>query len=170
VAGDASLLLRAKKALIEKAADERVFLGRFARAIESFEPPIGLFNTLKTAEGDGDALDLKKGGIFPIVHGVRSLAIERGLVATNTVERLQKLGELGVLKPEFARDLARALNYLMTLRLDAQLSAQLTSGPSGSLLRPATLTSMDRDLLRDSFQVVKQLRDLLRHHFKTNMF
>jgi CBS domain-containing protein len=166
VAGDASLLLRAKKALVEKAAGERVFLGRFARAIESFEPPIGLFNTLKTAEGDGDALDLKKGGIFPIVHGVRSLAIERGLTETNTVERLQKLGELGVLKPNFARDLARALNYLMTLRLDAQLSA----AASGSLLRPATLTSMDRDLLRDSFQVVKQLRDLLRYHFKTNMF
>jgi CBS domain-containing protein len=170
VAGDASLLLRAKKALVEKAADERVFLGRFARAIESFEPPIGLFNTLKTAEGDGDALDLKKGGIFPIVHGVRSLAIERGLEETNTVKRLHKLGELGVLKPNFARELARALNYLMTLRLDAQLSAQMDSKASGSLLRPATLTSMDRDLLRDSFQVVKQLRDLVRHHFKTNMF
>ncbi len=166
VAGDASLLHRAKKALVEKAADERVFLGRFARAIESFEPPIGLFNTLKTAEGDGDALDLKKGGIFPIVHGVRSFAIERGLTETNTVERLQKLGEIGVLKPAFARELARALNYLMTLRLDAQLSA----AASGSLLRPATLTSMDRELLRDSFQVVKQLRDLMRHHFKTNMF
>jgi CBS domain-containing protein len=170
VAGDSSLLHRAKKALVEKAADERVFLGRFARAIETFEPPIGLFNTLKTAEGDGDALDLKKGGIFPIVHGVRSLAIERGLEETNTVKRLHKLGELGVLKPEFARELARALNYLMTLRLDAQLSAQMDSKASGSLLRPATLTSMDRDLLRDSFQVVKQLRDLLRHHFKTNMF
>ena len=170
VAGDSSLLLRAKKALVEKAADERVFLGRFARAIESFEPPIGLFNTLKTAEGDGDALDLKKGGIFPIVHGVRSLAIERGLEETNTVKRLHKLGELGVLKPNFARELARALNYLMTLRLDAQLSAQMDSKASGSLLRPATLTSMDRDLLRDSFQVVKQLRDLVRHHFKTNMF
>jgi CBS domain-containing protein len=46
----------------------------------------------------------------------------------------------------------------------------MDSKASGSLLRPATLTSMDRDLLRDSFQVVKQLRDLVRHHFKTNMF
>jgi len=101
---------------------------------------------------------------------VRSLAIERGLEETNTVKRLHKLGELGVLKPNFARELARALNYLMTLRLDAQLSAQMDSKASGSLLRPATLTSMDRDLLRDSFQVVKQLRDLVRHHFKTNMF
>ena len=100
-----------------------MFLGRFARAIETFEPPIGLFNKLKLSEGDGDALDLKKGGIFPIVHGVRSLAIEHGLEETNTVQRLHKLGELGLLKAEFARDLARALNYLMTLRLDAQLDA-----------------------------------------------
>ena len=166
VAGDASLLSRAKKALVEKVGSERVFLGRFARAIESFEPPIGLFNNLKLSEGDGDALDVKKGGIFPIVHGVRSLAIEHGLEETNTVQRLRKLGELGYLKVDFARDLARALNYMMTLRLDARLDA----AASGSLLRPATLTSMDRDLLRNSFQVVKQLRDLLRRHFNLAMF
>jgi CBS domain-containing protein len=166
VAGDETLLARAKKALIEKIAHERVFLGRFAKSIEAFEPPIGLFNRLKLAEGDGDALDLKKGGIFPIVHGVRSLAIEQGLEETNTFARLAKLGELGLLKPEFSRDLARALDYLQTLRLDAQIDA----AASGSLLRPAELTSMDRELLRDSFQVVKQLRDLLRHHFNLNMF
>jgi CBS domain-containing protein len=166
VAGDAALLARAKKDLIEKAANERLFLARFARAIEAFEPPIGLFNTLKTAEGEGDALDLKKGGIFPIVHGVRSLAMEQGIEETNTFRRLARLAELDLLKEDFARDLARALDYLMTIRLDAQLDA----AKSGSLLKPATLTSMDRDLLRDSFQVVKQLRDLVRRRFNLNMF
>ncbi|WP_374548086.1 putative nucleotidyltransferase substrate binding domain-containing protein, partial [Rhodoblastus sp.] len=166
VAGDASLLARAKKELVEKVANERVFLARFAKAIESFEPPIGLFNTLKTSEGEGDALDLKKGGIFPIVHGVRSLAIEQGLEETNTVKRLNKLAELGLINEEFARDLARALDYLMTIRLDAQIEA----AKSASLLKPATLSSMDRDLLRDSFQVVKQLRDLVRRRFNLAMF
>ena len=166
VAGDASLLARAKKALVEKVAGERVFLGRFAKAIEAFEPPIGLFNTLKTSEGEGDALDLKKGGIFPIVHGVRSLAIEQGLEETNTFDRLAKLAELDLLKENFARDLARALDYLMTLRLDAQIDA----AKSASLLKPATLTSMDRELLRDSFQVVKQLRELVRRRFNLAMF
>jgi CBS domain-containing protein len=166
VGGDASLLTQAKKDLVEKASKERVFLGRFAIAIEAFEQPIGLFNTLKTSEGDGDALDLKKGGIFPIVHGVRSLAIEQGLEETNTFKRLAKLAETGLLKEEFARDLARALDYLMTIRLDAQIDA----AKSASLLKPATLTSMDRDLLRDSFQVVKQLRELVRRRFNLNMF
>ena len=82
-----------EKGAVEKIASERVFLARFARAIEAFEPPIGLFNNLKLAEGDGDALDVKKGGIFPIVHGVRSLAIEHGLEETNTFERLDRLAE-----------------------------------------------------------------------------
>jgi CBS domain-containing protein len=166
VAGDASLLARAKKVLVGKIVNERVCLARFAKAIEAFEPPIGLFNTLKTSEGEGDALDLKKGGIFPIVHGVRSLAIEQGLEETNTFKRLAKLAELGLIKEDFARDLARALDYLMTIRLDAQIDA----AKSASLLRPATLTSMDRDLLRDSFQVVKQLRDLVRRRFNLHMF
>jgi CBS domain-containing protein len=166
VAGDASLLARAKKDLVEKIVNERVCLARFAKAIEAFEPPIGLFNTLKTSEGDGDALDLKKGGIFPIVHGVRSLAIEQGLEETNTFKRLAKLADLGLIKEDFARDLARALDYLMTIRLDAQIDA----AKSASLLKPATLTSMDRDLLRDSFQIVKQLRELVRRRFNLHMF
>ncbi len=166
VAGDPSLLRKAKTALVRGLADERAFMGRFARAVDAFDTPIGLFNNLKTSEGDGDALDLKKGGIFPIVHGVRALAIERGLEETNTLKRLARLAELDVLKTEFARDLTQSLNYLMTLRLDAQLAALA----SGSLLRPSGLSTLERDLLRDSFHVVKQLREIVRRHFNTGAF
>ena len=127
--------------------------------------PIGLFNNLKLAGAEG-ALDVKKGGIFPIVHGVRALAIEQGLEETNTFERLAKLSERGLIKEDFARGLAQALDYLLTLRLDAQLAASDAS----SLFKPGALTSMDRDLLRDSFQQVKQLRDLVRRRFNLNMF
>ena len=166
VAGDPSLLRKAKTALVRGLADERAFMGRFARAVDAFDTPIGLFNNLKTSEGDGDALDLKKGGIFPIVHGVRALAIERGLEETNTLKRLARLAELDVLKTEFARDLTQSLNYLMTLRLDAQLAALA----SGSLLRPGGLSTLERDLLRDSFHVVKQLREIVRRHFNSGAF
>jgi CBS domain-containing protein len=166
VAGDASPLARTKKALLDKVGSERVFLARFAAAILAFEPPIGLFNNLKLSEGEGEALDVKKGGIFPIVHGVRSLAIEQGLTETGTVQRLDRLAERGLLKADFARSLSQALDYLLTLRLDAQLAASASS----NLFKPGALTSMDRDLLRDSFQQVKQLRDLVRRRFNLNMF
>jgi CBS domain-containing protein len=45
-----------------------------------------------------------------------------------------------------------------------------SAGTSGTLVRPSSLSSMERDLLRDAFQVVKQFRGLIRHHFNLGMF
>jgi CBS domain-containing protein len=164
VAGKVTLLDEAKRALISKVQGERVYLAHFAKAIEAFPTPIGFFNNLITSAGAGDAVDLKKGGIFPIVHGVRSLAIERGITETSTAGRISKLIEIGALKPEFGRELTQALQFLISLRLDSQLAE------TGGLMKPAALSSMERDLLRDSFQVVKQFREIVRRHFNLSMF
>jgi CBS domain-containing protein len=168
IAGDARPLDQAKATLIELVRGEQAFLAHFARAVDAFETPIGLFNKLITSEGTGDALDLKKGGIFPIVHGVRSLAIEHGLLETSTDGRIGRLRDLGVLRTEFAGDLSQAFRFLLMLRLDGQLAA--SAGASGTLVRPAHLSSMERQLLRDALQVVKQFREIVRHHFKLGVF
>jgi CBS domain-containing protein len=168
IAGNEQLLDGAKTALIDMIRGEQAFLAHFARAIDAFEIPIGLFNNLITSEGTGDALDLKKGGIFPVVHGVRSLALEQGLRETSTDKRLSRLCELGVLQADFGRDLKQAFRFLLMLRLDGQLAA--SAGASGTLVRPAQLSSMERHLLRDALQVVKHFRDVVRHHFKLGVF
>ena len=165
-AGDATLLDAAKQDLIDLMGGERVRLARFARAIDAFPTPIGFFNNLVTSKAEGDALDLKKGGVFPIVHGVRAFALERGLHETNTVKRIAELAGQGLFEAQFARELTQALQYLMTLRLDAQIA----EAASGSLVRPAQLSTMDRDLLRDAFLVVKRLREMVRRHFNLTMF
>ncbi|ACK51545.1 putative CBS domain and cyclic nucleotide-regulated nucleotidyltransferase [Methylocella silvestris BL2] len=171
VAGDASLLAEAKTALIGEARQSSAYLSHFARATEAFPMPIGFFNNLLTLDGSGDAVDLKKGGIFPIVHGVRSLALERGLVETGTAQRIQRLVELGALSRDFGRELTQSLYFLMTLRLDAQLAAELArTSAQSALVRPAELSSLQRDLLRDAFQVVKQFREIVRRHFNLGMF
>jgi len=164
VAGDPDLLRQTKLELIEAMSGERLHLAHFARAADAFPSPIGLFNNLITSEGD--ALDLKKGGIFPIVHGVRSLAIEHRLLETGTAARIERLAAAGALTTEFARELTQALRYLMTLRLDGQLA----EARSGSLVRPAELTIMERDLLRDALQIVKRFRETIRRHFNLHMF
>ena len=164
VSGDAALLAKAKQELIAATRDNNAYLAHFARAIETFPTPIGFFNNLLTIDGRGDAVDLKKGGIFPIVHGVRTLALERGLLETSTAARIQKLVDLGALSRDFGRELTQALYFLMTLRLDAQLAA------ASALVRPAGLSSMERDLLRDAFRVVKQFRDIIRNHFNLGRF
>ncbi|MBK9083003.1 MAG: cyclic nucleotide-binding domain-containing protein [Rhizobiales bacterium] len=168
VAGRSELLTEAKTALINTVRGERAYLAHFARAIDAFPTPIGFFRNLITSEGAGDALDLKKGGVFPIVHGVRSLALEHGLMETGTDQRILRLGETNVLKPEFARELSQAFRYFTSLRLDSQITQ--TPGASGTLTKPAELSSMDRELLRDAFGVVKQFRDIIRRHFNLAMF
>ena len=168
VAGDERLLATAKANLIDLIRGEQAYLAHFARAVDAFAIPIGLFNNLITSEGKGDALDLKKGGLFPIVHGIRSLAIEHGLLETATEKRIARLRDIGVLQAEFARELTQTFQFLLTLRLDGQLAA--SAGASGTLVRPSSLSSMERDLLRDAFQAVKQFRELIRHHFKLGMF
>ena len=153
VAGDADLLARVKADLYAAMRDEPMRLAHFARAVDLFPTPIGLFNTL------GDTVDLKKGGIFPIVHGARTLALAQGIEATNTARRIAELAEAGALAPDFAQELTQALFCLMTLRLDAALG-----------LAPSRVTAMDRDLLRDALRIVKQFKDLLRRRFHLGLF
>jgi len=164
VAGRIDLLPRVKSALMESVRAEKVYLSRFAHAVEAFETPIGLFNNL--IEKDG-ALDLKKGGVFPIVHGVRSLALEHGLEATSTVERIEQLVQANVLREDFGRDLKEAFYFLTTMRLDNQLAER---AGREAVVRTATLSSSQRDLLREAFKVVKQFRDFLRRHYNFAMF
>ncbi len=165
VAGPEEPLRQAKSALIEAVRGETLFLAHFARAADAFPTPIGIFRNLITSKEQGDALDVKKGGIFPIVHGIRALSLERGLTETSTAVRIDRLSEFGVFARDFARDLTEALNFLLTLRLDHQLAAA-----AGGLVRPRELSSMDRDLLREAFQVVKQLREIVRRHFNLAVF
>jgi len=155
VGGDPDLLARVKRELIATMRGERARLAHFARALDQFPTPIGLFNTLI----GGDAIDLKKGGIFPIVHGVRALSLEHGLEETNTARRIAALADAGALDPGFAREMTQALFCLMTLKLDAGLG-----------LNAPGLTGMDRDLLRDSLRIVKQFKDMMRRHFNLAMF
>jgi CBS domain-containing protein len=166
VAGDPEVLSAAKHDLFETMRGERVHLARFARAVDAFPTPVGFFNNLVTSKAEGDAPDLKKGGVFPIVHGVRALALEKGLTETNTAARIARLAELGTFELQFARELTEALRYLMTMKLDAEIAEHAST----ARVRPRELTTMERDALRDAFQVAKRLREMVRRHFNLMMF
>ena len=79
VAGHAKLLVRARTALTEMLQGEAVLLARFANLVESFATPtLGVLSTLMASVGVGsDEIDIKKAGTFPIVHGIRTLAVEQ---------------------------------------------------------------------------------------------
>jgi CBS domain-containing protein len=165
-AGDRTLLDEAKAYLFDLLEGNEAFCHHFAQAIDAFDTPISRFHRLLVGGGaQGDALDIKPGGLFPIVHGVRSLALESRITETNTMERIRRLQDLGKLDRAMADDLVQALSFLMDLRLRAQLRRRAQDG-SDTLIAPERLTTLERDLLKDSFLVVKRFKEQIRHHFR----
>ena len=133
--------------------------------MEQFATPINLFSRLITQAGS-KSLDIKKGGIFPLVHGLRSLALEYRLDARNSYQRLQQLIDLHHLPESFGRDLSESLAFLQGLQLKAGLRQLAMDKPVDNLIDPAALTTLERELLKDSLGVVKQFRQLISHHFR----
>jgi CBS domain-containing protein len=167
VAGDLTLLERLKSTLMARLRDGGTHLGYFARPVLNFPTPLGLFKRFKVERGEHrGALDIKKGGIFPIVHGVRSLSLENGIGETNTIDRIQLLKTLGVLASSFAADLIEAFDFMSMIRLRSQIEQMEQNKPQDNYIRPATLNRMDRSLLRLSLNTVDDFKKFLKYHFK----
>lgn len=76
VAGDAALLAQVRRDLMALALDSDAQVARFASAVDAFAHEPGSWWERLLGRGDeGAPVHLKKAGIFPIVHGVRSLAL-----------------------------------------------------------------------------------------------
>ncbi|NJN45606.1 MAG: hypothetical protein HC808_02940, partial [Candidatus Competibacteraceae bacterium] len=145
-------------------------LAYFAKAIQSFETPLGLFDRFITEKGaHAKQLDIKKGGIFPIVHGVRSLALEQQLTETNTIARIQALSGRGVFDDRFTADLIEAFEFMSMLRLRGQLALWEQGEAPHNRINPKQLNNLERNLLKNSFKIVKELKSFIHYHFKLNM-
>jgi CBS domain-containing protein len=168
VAGDPALLAGVRGAMEGLIAADDALLSRFAAAIDAF-PELGAsawWSRLFTVPSDDSGVDLKKAGIFPIVHGVRSLALQLGgAMPTGTAQRLDVLVAAGRLPSSLAVDLLGSLHFLMDLKLQAGLAEIDLGLPASGAVHPARLSSLDRDLLKDALAVVKRFRALVRHHF-----
>lgn len=163
VAGDGSLLLEVKKALFRHIEAQNTFMAHFAMPVLAFETPIGFFANLIAKE---NKIDVKKGGIFPIVHGIRSLALEQKMDVCDTVGRIKKLAHLGVLESDFSGALIEALDTFLNLRLKEQLQR---GGILGNEVNLEALNELELELLKDSFKIVNKFKKFLTHHFKLSM-
>lgn len=173
VCGDAQLLAQVRGEVDRLFVDSDALLARFAAAIDAFEQDSGWWIRLFSLGEDKSGLDLKKAGIFPLVHGVRSLALEAKLACTNTVERIEALCALGKLPPDLGAELVDSLHFLMGLKLQTGLDALERGNHGGSangrLVHVESLTTLQRDLLKDALAVVKRFKATLRHRYRLDM-
>ncbi len=173
IAGQSDLLLRAKTTFMEIMRGEKAHLAHFANFIDQFaSSDIGAFANLMVSVGArSDAVHIKKVGTFPIVHGARTLAIEKGIFETRTVDRIHALANTRIFDAKFARNLVSALHVFMELRLRSQLKARRLGDMAGeSIVHMNELSTADRDILRNAIRVVREFREIVRHRFNLGYF
>jgi len=166
VAGDGKLLESVKSYLYKKIETGSAFFAHFAKASISFETPLGLFTKFIV---DEKGIDIKKGGLFAIVHGVRSLSLEHNIVETNTIVRLKKLNDMGVIDRALTGDLIESFNFFLTLRLKSNLAHLDRGGETTNFLNPKKLSKIEKDLLKDAFKTVDKFKKLIIFHYKLNL-
>ena len=167
VSGDASLLQQVRGSLTQMAVDNDAMLARFAGAIDAFGGSIGWWNRLLGGEA-AQLLNLKKEGIFPLVHGVRSMALAARLPDTGTVARIEALVQRGELSADTGRELTESLHFFLSLRLKAGLAELDRQQPVTGAVDFKSLNSLERDLLKDTLDAVKRFKAQLRHRFRLN--
>lgn len=170
VCGDPALLQQVRNEIFEFAAGSDAMLARFAAAIEAFSESSGWWNRwLPNADPGKRALDIKKLGLFPLVHGVRSMALALGVREIATVDRIAALEAAGVFSPATALDLVDSLHCFMELKLEAGLAGSEREASTSNTVQVDQLSTLDRSLLDAALGVVKQFKAMLRHRFHLDM-
>ncbi|MDK2777900.1 MAG: DUF294 nucleotidyltransferase-like domain-containing protein [Pseudomonadota bacterium] len=167
VCGNAELFSPVKASWQRESLRSSIASAWFARPALQFETPLTFLGKIREDHG---TIDIKKGGIFPLVHGVRALAFEYGISECNTLERIERLKEKHVLDEEGAQGLRDALLLFLRIRLRQQLDNDTDNPGLSQQLKLDSLRSVDRSLLRHALHRVKKLKQLLINHYHLESF
>ena len=168
VCGDESLLTQVRHHLqVAHRQSDPMFVRQFARAALQFGDVNQWwqkFVPLLAGKSASSDIDLKKAGIFPLVHGIRTLALENDILdVPSTKNRLKALVQVHALNQERADTLLEALEFFMAQRLSVALS---TDDRQARQVNPMMLTALERDLLKECLAVVKSFKNQLRQHYQ----
>ncbi|MEJ5172447.1 MAG: putative nucleotidyltransferase substrate binding domain-containing protein [Hydrogenothermaceae bacterium] len=169
VAGKTELAEELRDYIFNHISDNKTFLSWFAFPTIQFKTPLNILGGFETEKGEHkNEIDLKKGGIFSIIHGIRSLTVEYRIKETNTFSRIKELSKNQILKENFARELIESLEFMLTLRLRERLKKIEAKLPPDDYININTLSNLEKDLLKESFKVVNRFKDFIINHYKLN--
>jgi CBS domain-containing protein len=182
---EADHLEKLHKSLRAFMEDNRLFLRYLARNSLYNKPPLGFLRQF-VVHKDGEhknKLNLKLSGLTPIVDAARVMALDQGVEATgfrarlhedsphglvtNTLDRLEEVARRGLIKQDMAADLREAFSFITILRITHHLEARARGEMPDNFVDPASLNSLQRKMLKESFGVITKLQELLEHRYQT---
>jgi len=165
--GKASLAAELRQHLNVISKRQELYLLHLAHECMAGRAPLSFFKNF-IVEKDGEhinKLDIKRQGLTPFVNFARVLALKHGVKETNTLSRLHVLSKEKVIGEELWAMAVEAYEMQMQLRLIHQLN-QLEAGilPDNHI-DPASLSDLEKRMLRDSFEVIERLHSVLKTMF-----
>ncbi|MFH1034403.1 MAG: DUF294 nucleotidyltransferase-like domain-containing protein [Pseudomonadota bacterium] len=149
----------------------RLFLRYMAKNALYNRPPLGFLRQF-VVEKSGEhknKLNLKLSGLTPIVDAARVMALDLGHQETNTLERLRLITQAGLIKPEMGADLGEAFGFITLLRIGQHLEARARGELPDNFVDPASLNSLQRKMLKESFGVISQFQQMMEYRYQTRM-
>jgi CBS domain-containing protein len=131
-----------------------------ARLALSFRPPTGFLRDF-VVEHSGERkgqLDIKHGGLIPIVDLARRAAMAAGVASASTAERLRAAEAAGTLDSSHARTLAEAFGFIFALRLDHQVEQLRRGEAPDDFIDPTALNPLARSYLRSAFRAIASVQ------------
>ncbi|MCR1814707.1 DUF294 nucleotidyltransferase-like domain-containing protein [Aliarcobacter butzleri] len=162
VAGDKELLINLKEYLYNKIQSKDIFMAYFAKSTLAFDTP----TTFSSFMAKDDLINIKKAAIFPIVQGIRSLALREKIKETTTIKRIKILEARNILEKTKAAELIEAFEIASTLRLKNQLDCIQEGVPLTNEINTNGLGKIERDLLKESFKIVVEFKKFINYIFK----
>jgi CBS domain-containing protein len=138
-----------------------VLLARLAAAAGTSRPPLGLLHRVRsTADG---TVDLKSGGVNPIIGLARVLAFEAGTSVRSTIDRLAVGVEHEGLTRDAADELTEAFRFFQQLRLEQNQRAWRERTEASNRVRLDELTPTRRRNLKEAFVAVARIQQATIH-------
>lgn len=168
VYGRESLVEDLRADLLRATRGNGVFLANLVGNALAHKPPLSMFGGFSTTRrGERrDTVDLKHGGIAPIVALARVFALATGQPALNSHDRLQQAAGSSEISEQTSHDLRDALESLSVTRIRHQ-AAQMARGETpDNHLSISELSGFEQRRLKDAFSVVQTMHRLLemRYH------
>ncbi len=166
VYGEQSLAAELKGHIFERIKVDRAFLSFFALNATGNPPPLSFFrNMIVERSGEHrDAFDIKARAMMPLADAARVLVYDLGIdIYGSTAERWQRIGETHEHLARLASEAGMAYEILMRIRA----LEGLNRGTSGRYVHIKELNKLERQTLRNTFSVVKDVQLMLTSRYRT---
>ena len=143
-------------------------LRSLAHPIVEIPAPLGFFKNF-VVEKSGrykNTVNIKVNGLLPLTTCVKLLAFYAGVAEANTLERIRRLVERGILPVDRAEFVEQAFETFLGLKIRNNLSNLDEGRDFSNNVNPGSLTTRQKQLLKDSFLAVSEIQKITKDVFK----